>query len=107
MPILIRFLHEVHVDPDEPNVAIGQIALGTFVEEFEMALTTWNRERYEQQWREGIQRILNGASKSCLITSFWGDKDAFGGEWWRMYRVEDQIRDAESTNTSGRVRPGL
>ena len=88
MPILIRFLHPV---PDEPGVALGEITLGTFVEVFEMALTTWNVEHYQQQWDEGIQRILSCASKSCLITSFWSEKNALGGEWWMMYRVQDQV----------------
>jgi len=88
MSITVRFLHEAH---DEPDVGIGQITLGAFVEEFAMVLTTWSRERYEQQWREGIQRLINGDTKSCLITSFWSDENAFGGEWWKMYRVEDQV----------------
>jgi hypothetical protein len=90
MSILIRFLCEVHDEP-EIAVAMGQIVLGDFVEEFEMILGTWNRERYERQWAEGIQRLLDGASKSCLISSFWGDKSKFGGEWWRMYRVKDEV----------------
>ncbi|MGB6904684.1 MAG: hypothetical protein WBD98_17770, partial [Acidobacteriaceae bacterium] len=68
MSILIRFLHDAR---DEPDMAIGQITLGAFVEEFEMVLSVWSRERYERQWREGIQRLLDGKSKSCLITSFW------------------------------------
>jgi hypothetical protein len=91
MSILIRFLHEVHDDPDVPDLAIGQIALGAFVEEFEMILSTWSRARYEQQWSEGIQRLINGESKSCLITSFWSEGAAFGGEWWKMYRVANEV----------------
>jgi hypothetical protein len=91
MSLLIRFLHEAQDEPDEPDMAIGQITLGAFVEEFEMVLSVWSRERYERQWREAIQRLLDGESKSCLITSFWGDKNAFGGEWWTMHRVEDQV----------------
>lgn len=88
MSISIRFLIKLE---NEPDLAIGQITLGNFVEEFEMSLTVWNRERYEQQWKEGIQRILNGAPKSCLIASLWGDKGTWGFSWWPLYRIGDQV----------------
>ncbi len=90
MSIVIRFLHEVHDEP-EIALALGQIALGDFVEEFQMNLSVWSRKRYEQQWSEGIQRLINGESKSCLITSFWSEGATFGGEWWTMYRLKDQV----------------
>lgn len=56
-----------------------------------MVLTLWNRERYEQQWRNGIQRLLSGASRSCLISSLWKTQNKFEGEWWTIYRQEDRV----------------
>lgn len=91
MSILIRYLHELSEEPGEPDLALGEITLGSFIEQFEMNLSTWSVERYQRQWYEGIQKILDGASKSCLMTSFWREDDAFGGEWWPMYRVQDYV----------------
>lgn len=88
MSISIRFLSRVQ---DESDVAIGQIVFGTFVEEFESILTVWSPERYDQQWREGIQKLLDGGSKSCLIISLWSDSNGFGFCWWPLYRVEEQV----------------
>ena len=72
-------------------MALGRITLGDFVEDFEMDLMFWNRERYERQWRDGVQRILSGALKSCLVTSIWNEQNLFGGDWWKLYRIEDQV----------------
>lgn len=91
MSILIRFLHQLPEEPGEPDLALGEITLGAFTEQFEMVLSTWNFERYQRQWCEGIQRILDGASKSCLITSLWRKEDAVGGEWWPLYRVRGHV----------------
>lgn len=88
MSIRIQFLHKV---PDEDSVALGRITLGEFVEEFEMILSFWNRERYEKQWRDGLQKILEGALRSCFITSVWNENGVFGCEWWRMYRIGEQV----------------
>ena len=49
MSILIRYLHELPKEPGESNLALGEITLGTFIEEFEMILTVWDRKHYEQQ----------------------------------------------------------
>jgi CdiI N-terminal domain len=91
MSISIRFLTGVQKADDEHDFAIGQITLGSFVEEFESILTVWSPERYEQQWREGIQTLLNGAAKSCLITSLWLDSNGYGFSWWPLYRIADQV----------------
>lgn len=91
MAISIRFLTGVQKEKDEPDLAIGQITLGTFVEEFDSILSVWDLERYERQWTEGIQRLLDDGSKSCLITSLWGDSNGYGFNWWPLYRVGDQV----------------
>jgi hypothetical protein len=91
MSISIRFLTGVQKEENEPDFAIGQITLGTFVEEFESILTVWSLERYQQQWQEGIQRILNGATRSCLIASLWGDSNGYGFNWWPLYRTGNQV----------------
>jgi hypothetical protein len=71
----------------EPGVGHGLISVNDFVEDFESDLTFWTAYRYEAQWREGIDRLLRGESRSCLITSIWG-RPAEGpfGVWWTLYR---------------------
>src|SRR5579862_862278 len=91
MSIAIRFLTGIQKEKDEPDFAVGQITLGSFVEEFESILSVWDLERYEQQWQEGIQRLLRGASRSCLMTSLWGDLNGHGFAWWPLYRVGNEV----------------
>jgi CdiI N-terminal domain len=35
-------------------------------------LSFWTESDYQAQWREGAERLLNGAEKSCLVT-YMGD----------------------------------
>jgi CdiI N-terminal domain len=54
----------------------------------------WKVPDYEQQWAQGMQRLLNGASKSCLITSLTeptADADCAFGCWWKLYRNSDKV----------------
>jgi hypothetical protein len=75
----------------EPALALGEITLDDFVETFETLLTFWGADRYEYQWREGLDRLLKGAAKSCLITSMLDSKYENFGVWWKLYREGDQV----------------
>jgi hypothetical protein len=58
------------------------------VEDFESPLWFWKTADYERQWTQGIQRILEGEPKSCLITALIEPiqpADYVFGSWWKLY----------------------
>jgi hypothetical protein len=88
MSLTIRFLNSVGYEPD---LALGEITLDDFVETFDIPLTFWSAARYERQWREGIDRLLKGAARSCLITSMLDPRSEAFGDWWKLYREGDHV----------------
>ena len=88
MSLRIRFIKKVDY---EPALALGEITLDDFVETFEAPLTFWSADRYESQWREGVDRLLKGALRSCLITSMLGSGSEPFGVWWKLYREGDYV----------------
>jgi hypothetical protein len=75
----------------EPNLAYGRIQIGSFSELFLASLVFWTKVDYERHWLRSIQRIIDGQSKSCLITSNVNPKDADYIFWWPCYRIEDNV----------------
>jgi hypothetical protein len=88
MSLRIRFTNKTDY---EPVLALGEITLNEFIETFETDLTFWGAERYESQWREGIDRLLQGVSRSCLITSLVDSSYQVFGQWWKLYRDGEQV----------------
>lgn len=88
MSLKIRFTNKMDYEPD---LALGEITLDDFVETFETPLTFWKADRYERQWREGIDRLLKGALRSCLITSMLDPRSEVFGVWWKLYREGDHV----------------
>jgi hypothetical protein len=71
-----------------PGWGRGRITIDDFVEDFESPLWFWKPADYERQWTHGIQRILDGKAKSCLITSLIEPirtDDYVFGSWWKLY----------------------
>jgi len=71
-----------------PGWGRGCITIDDFVEDFESPLWFWKTADYERQWAQGIQRILAGAPKSCLITSLIEPirtADYVFGSGWKLY----------------------
>ena len=71
-----------------PGWAHGRITIDDFVEDFESPLWFWKTTDYERQWVQGIQRILDGKAKSCLMTSLIEPirtADYVFGAWWKLY----------------------
>jgi hypothetical protein len=69
---------------------IGSIKINTFYEEFYMQIGWWSANDYEQQWREGLERIKICES-SCLITNIQDPQYGNFIEWWLMYRIDKNI----------------
>ena len=88
MSLTIHFINKTNYGAD---VAVGEVALDDFVERFEASLIFWDTDRYESQWRQGIDRLLDGAPKSCLITSILEPKYEHFRTWWVLYRDGQQV----------------
>lgn len=91
MRFAIEFVPEPQTS-DEPTLdRAGRLVLGDFEEQFFANMEYWRELDYERQWIEGLERILTGATTSCLITSI-GRPEASGGLWWwTLYRSGNRI----------------
>lgn len=75
----------------EWNDAIkGKIQIGEYVESFYMPIDYWSLKDYENQWKEGVER-LRTKNQSCLITAVNDPKESPFIEWWILYRVGNKI----------------
>jgi len=72
-------------------LARGRIQLDDFSESFECSLEFWKSFDYQRQWREAVARLLEGASKSCLITSITDPKTANFFIWWPIYNMGETV----------------
>ena len=71
-------------------MAMGEIVLGDFRENFAASLYQWSKADYEAQWRNAIRTLLEG-SKSALMVHYVSPEFADNFEWWPMYRVGDVV----------------
>lgn len=52
---------------------VGSLAIDSESVSFVCPISYWNRDQYRQQWKTGLERILEtDASSSCLVTSVRG-----------------------------------
>ena len=73
------------------DIVLGEIVIGDFKEKFEASLSYWDEENYRKQWEEGLERILCGNKKSCLITTMYDPNIANFIFWWPLYRMDELI----------------
>lgn len=93
MTFSIRFLDEAEsVVRDTSKLKIGVIVIGNFEEHFEASLSYWSIENYQKQWRQALERIKSGETKSSLITSMYDPQTANFITWWPLYRDDQQVR---------------
>ncbi len=83
----IRFENEFNED----NLRYGEIKIGDFQERFLASADYWTWEQYQKQWKDGIQRIINGQEKSCLITDMSNPKSTKYIFWRPMYLVGNKV----------------
>ena len=101
MSLRIRFTNKTDYGP---AIALGEITLNDFAETFETPLTLWSAERYERQWREGVDRLRLGLSRSCLITSLIEPGPELFGICWKLYHEGEQDRRSKPVASGIRVR---
>ena len=78
----------------------GELSFNDVIETFTAAVdpaSDWRRIHYEQQWRDGLKRIVDGKDSSCLITALPSPSPypdthlANSLLYWPIYRIEDQV----------------
>lgn len=97
MAFRIRFLSELLPGSTLGDAALlGEINLGDEVEGFQSLIGFWSPLDYQQQWVQGVRRLVHEKRDSCLITSV--DDPSFGEvvSWWLLYLDGDvaHVREA-------------
>lgn len=96
MSFSIKALEGYAINPETEELdsllAYGKIQIGDFSERFIMYLGYWDIPKYQSQWLEGVQRILNDEySTSCLLQNMYDPKQAGFIFTWTMYKIQDTI----------------
>ncbi len=73
-------------------VALGNLKIGDFKEDFHASLSHWNQGRYRSQWQEALERLVKGEERSALVTSMYDPETANFITWWPLYRDGDSVR---------------
>ncbi len=69
---------------------IGEITIGNFKETFHMPIEHWSLKDYQQQWKDGLNRIKNH-DRSCLISEIQDPKLAPWVSMWILYKANNKI----------------
>jgi hypothetical protein len=68
----------------------GRITIGDFQEILYMPINSWTIEEYQQQWKDGLERIKT-QDTSCLVATAQ-NMDTFPFIMlWTLYRVNDKV----------------
>jgi hypothetical protein len=65
----------------------GRIQIGDYTETFMTCLVSWDRNLYRRHWILALRRLLEGGTKSALITSYVEPALADYLIWWPLYRA--------------------
>jgi hypothetical protein len=89
----IKFLAETVEGSELGNTGqYGEIVLGDEREMFLSLIGYWSPRDYEEQWRNGILRVVRERQESCLITSLHDPREADVLMWWLLYPDGDTVR---------------
>jgi hypothetical protein len=93
MAFSIGFTDDPVWDPGEGAAGelLGWIKLGDFQENFSSGLFEWTQSTYEEQWKGALHSLLNGATKSALITFYVSPQYGHHLEWWPLHRVDELV----------------
>lgn len=84
MNFLIKLFNK-YVTDNSDNFQVGEITINNYRETFHASLSYWTQSDYIHQWNDAIKHILNGNSKSCLITSMFDPNKANFIFLWSLY----------------------
>ncbi len=87
----LKFISTKNFSPErKEEVAIGEIRLGNFTENFESSLSFWRIEDYEKQWIEAAKRIFE-FDRTTFITDLDNPKTSNFITWWKAWKIEEEI----------------
>jgi len=86
---LIQFLPKSLTDKHN---LIGNIKINDFNEKFKSNLSIWKEKDYKKQWIEAIKMIIDGHSKSYLITDLRDPRNEVITFCWAMYLFQDKVK---------------
>lgn len=88
----ISVLDRTPLDSKGVKYCLGEIQIDSFKETFRMPLDFWTIEQYEEQWKEGIERLKTN-DKSCLVLAVQGPGSEMQpwAELWMIYNVSGEI----------------
>jgi len=86
----IKIIDSTPIVLDGIPCANGEIQIGDFLETFPMSLEWWTLQEYQQQWKEGIERITTH-KRSCLITYIQNLKEYPWVDMWVLYKDQDKV----------------
>src|SRR5262249_47723086 len=86
----IQFLTARTRDADGWEHAEAELILGSYREVLKVDLVAWSLEQYIAQWRQAIQRLLNGHPHSRLLVSYRG-RDAGYHFTWPIWLEDDKV----------------
>ena len=97
MPFEIRFTGETSDDSEIGNAGYyGELTLGEDRESFVSLIGYWSPRDYEQQWLQGIERVVRANRASCLITSLHDPAEADVISWWLLYPEGEVVHIREA-----------
>ena len=70
---------------DQDLLAIGNIKINDFEEDFYASLSYWNINDYIAHWQKSLIRLVDKKKNTCLITSMYNPKQANYIFWWILY----------------------
>jgi len=76
---------------ESATTRFGTIQIGDFKENFEIDLSFWSLDQYVDHWKQSLARLIEGETKSCLLTSLSDPAEANFFYWWPMYREGNKI----------------
>lgn len=81
------------VEELDPGVeaVYGRIHIGDYYETFAASLVYWKPGAYQVHWRKALQRIVEGATRSAVITSYVEPTPGGSLTWWPIYRERETI----------------
>jgi hypothetical protein len=78
------------IDAEDWSYAEIELALGDDRQRVATNLVEWSVEDYARQWRQGVQRLIDGETRNCLVTNYQG-RDAGVHFIWAMWREGEAV----------------
>lgn len=95
----IQFLPSSDTDSQEDECD-GLIQIKDFEEIFRSSTLFWDKEKYQNNWKLAIERIIFHEYESALIIDIHNPRQEKYVNWWLMYREEEKIHFQNQLLTS-------